>query len=97
MSWEDCGELIDNARVLFEVILWYLSHSAADDVIQCLRHEFVIKSIRVVKVEESLVSPDLLTLLQISVERVLRYVDDMSLCILLIDLPQVLHDLLTNR
>ena len=68
LSGKNCGELIDNTRILLEVILWYLGHPAIDDVLQCLLHELVIKGVRMVKVEETLVGSHLLTLLQISVE-----------------------------
>jgi len=65
---EDGGELVDDARVGLEVISRDLGHATTDDVIQRLLHQFVVNSVRMIKVEESLVSSHLLTLLQLAVE-----------------------------
>ena len=49
-----------------------------------------------VKVEQSLCCPDLLRLPELPVEAVLADVDHVSLHVLLVHCPQVLHDLLTH-
>ena len=85
-----------NSGIGFEIINWYLCLAAIQDRLQTSLHQFIIESIRMVKVEHPL--PCLLTLglVELPVEGVLGEVDHLLLPDVHLVLAEPLHQFVAD-